>query len=68
MRIRRVFTAVALLIAFAIPTSAWAFCGFYVGGGDAKLFNDATQVVLMRGGNTTILSMQNKTAPNLAHK
>ncbi len=39
--------------------SAHAFCGFYVAGGDAKLFNDATQVVLMREGTRTVLSMQN---------
>ena len=38
---------------------ARAFCGFFVAGGDAKLFNNATQVVLMRKGNRTVLSMQN---------
>ena len=50
----------ALLIALCLPTAhATAFCGFYVAGGDAKLFNEATQVVLMRHGNKTALSMQN---------
>ena len=51
-----------LIVAFAalaLPSAAFAFCGFYVGGGDAKLFNEATQVVLMRHGTRTILSMQN---------
>jgi hypothetical protein len=38
---------------------AGAFCGFYVSGADAKLTNDATQVVLMRDGTRTVLSMQN---------
>jgi len=38
---------------------AAAFCGFYVSGADGKLFNDATQVVLMREGTRTVLSMQN---------
>ena len=38
---------------------ARAFCGFYVGGTDAKLYNNATQVVLMRDGQRTVLSMQN---------
>jgi MYXO-CTERM domain-containing protein len=38
---------------------ARAFCGFYVSGADAKLTNDATQVVLMRDGTRTVLSMQN---------
>jgi hypothetical protein len=40
-------------------SSAAAFCGFYVAGGDTSLFNDATQAVLMREGNRTVLSMQN---------
>ena len=43
----------------ATSIAAHAFCGFYVSGGDKKLFNDATQVVLMRDGTRTILSMQN---------
>jgi hypothetical protein len=43
---------------FAAP-SADAFCGFYVSGADAKLFNNATLVVLMREGTRTVLSMQN---------
>jgi uncharacterized protein (TIGR03382 family) len=45
--------------ALAIPATAHAFCGFYVAGGDQQMFNDATQVVLMRKGTRTILSMQN---------
>ena len=45
---------------FVAPSrEAHAFCGFYVSGADAKLFNDATQVVLMREGQRTVLSMQN---------
>ena len=39
--------------------SAQAFCGFYVAGGESSLFNDATQAVLMRVGQRTVLSMQN---------
>ena len=42
----------------AAPT-AHAFCGFYVSGSGAKLSNDATQVVLLRQGTRTVLSMQN---------
>ena len=38
---------------------AQAFCGFYVAGADAKLFNNATLVVMMRDGTKTVLSMQN---------
>ena len=39
--------------------AAHAFCGFYVSGGDQQMFNDATQVVLMRMGTRTVLAMQN---------
>ena len=41
------------------PSAADAFCGFYVAGGGADIYNNATQVVLMRDGTKTILSMQN---------
>ena len=51
------FVFTGLLWAYA--NNAAAFCGFYVAGGDASLFNDATQAVLMREGNRTVLSMQN---------
>ena len=55
--------AMGLLAALAAATAgsreARAFCGFYVSGADAKLTNDATQVVLMRDGTRTVLSMQN---------
>jgi len=43
----------------AAAGAAHAFCGFYVAGGDQQMFNDATQVVLMRKGTRTVLSMQN---------
>jgi len=52
----RLLTLASLLV---LPSSALAFCGFYVGGADATLYNDATMVVLMREGTTTVLSMQN---------
>jgi MYXO-CTERM domain-containing protein len=51
------FVMVALTL--LAPRVAHAFCGFYVSGADAKLFNNATQVVLMRDGQRTVLSMQN---------
>ena len=43
----------------AAPGAASAFCGFYIDTGGHKLTNDATQVVLMRKGTRTVLSMQN---------
>ena len=51
-------TRLAVLLT-VVPVAAHAFCGFYVAGGGAQLFNDATQVVLMREGTRTVLSMQN---------
>lgn len=61
MRAARVpLTMLASLVAsLATASTADAFCGFYVGGAGAELFNNATQVVLMRHGTTTVLSMQN---------
>jgi MYXO-CTERM domain-containing protein len=56
----RLAAAAAAFAAVAAGTStAHAFCGFYVGGAGAELYNNATQVVLMRHGTTTVLSMQN---------
>jgi len=42
-----------------VPIQASAFCGFFVSGADSKLYNDASQVVLMRKGNRTVMSMSN---------
>jgi MYXO-CTERM domain-containing protein len=48
-----------ILAGVCSATAAHAFCGFYVAGGDQQMFADATQVVLMRHGTRTVLSMQN---------
>jgi hypothetical protein len=53
---------IAALIATAAissPRPAEAFCGFYINGAGGEMFNNATQVVLMRHGTRTVLSMQN---------
>jgi len=57
---KRALLAAAIVVGTA--SAAHAFCGFYVAGGDSKMFNDATQVVLMRKGTRTVLSMQNNYA------
>ena len=41
------------------PAEAHAFCGFYVGKADAGLFNEASQVILVRDGERTVISMLN---------
>ncbi len=38
---------------------AEAFCGFYVAKADAKLFNKSSQVVLVRDGDRTVMTMAN---------
>ena len=48
-----------LCASVAWPTTSRAFCGFYVSGADASLYNNATMVVMMREGTRTVLSMQN---------
>src|SRR5271169_6265424 len=50
--------AFALFAVFASMPAA-AFCGFYVGKADAKLFNEASQVILVRDGNRTVIGMRN---------
>ena len=56
---RRVVPWVAAVAALLVPAGASAFCGFYVGGAESSLYNDATMVVMLRDGTRTVLSMQN---------
>jgi hypothetical protein len=52
--------AAAVLLAVALSAgAAVAFCGFYVAKADAKLFNRASQVVLARNEDRTVLTMAN---------
>lgn len=57
----RIVASVAASVAALVcaPTESQAFCGFYVAGSGQQLAADATQVVLMRKGTRTVLSMQN---------
>jgi hypothetical protein len=61
MKIVRVLTV--FLLTFAIGVSfaqnAWGFCGFYVAKADSKLYNQASQVIIARDGDRTILTMAN---------
>ena len=49
----------ALLAVLCFVPTAWAFCGFYVAKADTKLYNQASQVILARDGNRTVLTMAN---------
>jgi len=56
---RYFLTAIAALLTLVIATTAQAFCGFYVARADTSLFNRASQVVLVRDGNRTVITMAN---------
>ncbi|MCH8082683.1 MAG: DUF2330 domain-containing protein [Myxococcales bacterium] len=47
-----------LALALRVDVAA-AFCGFYVAKADTKLFNESSQVVLVRDGDRTVLTMAN---------
>ncbi len=59
MRPRLLGLLAATVFALAAAPAAQAFCGFYAGKADASLFNRASQVVLARDGQRTVISMQN---------
>jgi hypothetical protein len=47
------------LLAVAGAGAAHAFCGFYVAKADTHLYNRASQVVLVRDGERTVMTMAN---------
>ncbi|MFP5269985.1 DUF2330 domain-containing protein [Coleofasciculus sp.] len=51
------FLAVFAIMIFA--PKALAFCGFYVAKADTKLYNQASQVIIARDSDRTILTMAN---------
>jgi MYXO-CTERM domain-containing protein len=57
--VNKLVVAAAFAALTLAPRAADAFCGFYVNGAGGDMVNDATQVVLMRMGTRTVLSMQN---------
>ena len=58
----RCVSLAVLLCAIGIVVSAsgaWAFCGFYVGKADARLYNHASQVAYVRNGDRNVISIMN---------
>ena len=49
--------AAIAFLTFTQPT--WAFCGFYVAKADTSLYNEASQVIIARQGDRTVLTMAN---------
>jgi hypothetical protein len=64
--VKRLVSAVAL-----VPVMVWSapllhsFCGFYCAKADTKLFNKASQVVLVRDGDRTVMTMVSDFQGNL---
>jgi hypothetical protein len=50
---------IALFTIFPFGPKAIAFYGFYVAKADTKFYNQASQVVIARDGNQTVLTMAN---------
>ena len=60
--LHRSFNLLAPALALAgllIAQQAAAFCGFFVAKADTKLFNKASQVVIVRDGDRTVMTMAN---------
>ncbi|MCS6941920.1 MAG: DUF2330 domain-containing protein [Geminocystis sp.] len=58
---KKILLTVAILLAVCLsfPQQVWAFCGFYVAKADTKLYNQASQVIIARKGDRTVLTMAN---------
>ncbi len=62
MKVTRFYSRFLTLVAVLFSLSsghAYAFCGFFAGKADASLFNEASQVILVRDGNRSVISMLN---------
>ncbi|TND05048.1 MAG: hypothetical protein FD123_3668 [Bacteroidetes bacterium] len=51
---KKILTIAAVILS---GSAAWAFCGFYVAKADAKLFNKTSQVILVRDGEKSTITM-----------
>jgi hypothetical protein len=56
---KRALVLTAVLAGFLSGERILAFCGFYVGKADSRLFNKASQVALVHDGDHTVLTMAN---------
>ncbi|MCB9236073.1 MAG: DUF2330 domain-containing protein [Bacteroidia bacterium] len=50
---------ISLLLLSLLASESFAFCGFYVAKAGAKLFNKSSQVILVRDGNRSVITMSN---------
>jgi len=52
-----VFKSIVILALLSSINSAYAFCGFYVAKANSHLFNQSSQVVMVRDGTRNIITM-----------
>lgn len=57
--IRRLLLLALVIVLPSLAPRVEAFCGFYVAKADSKLFNESSQVALVRDGDRTVLTMAN---------
>jgi hypothetical protein len=58
MRRKQFAVTLVSIVSWSTPM-VLGFCGFYVAKADTKLFNKASQVVLVRDGDRTVMTMAN---------
>ncbi len=56
---RTLVLTITASLTIAVTSTAHAFCGFYVARADTSLYNQASQVVLVRDGDRTVITMAN---------
>jgi hypothetical protein len=56
---RLALVAITAAMVASSASTILGFCGFYVSKADTKLFNKASQVVLVRDGDRTVMTMAN---------
>ncbi len=56
---KKIISLLSLASLVLLPAVSHAFCGFYVAKADSKLFNEASQVAMVRDGDRTVLTMSN---------
>jgi len=59
MKTKSILTTMLCLPLLFMAKAAFPFCGFYVAKADTKLFNKASQVVIARHDDKTVLTMSN---------
>ena len=54
---KNILTTLAIAAALLIGRHAMAFCGFYVAKADASLFNNKSEVIMVRNGTRNVITM-----------